>query len=87
LEEVRRELRRLSPGLKVDTAYLASALENEVIKRELVDSDEARAAASVIKKLQRSLARERKKKSEGEDAEVLIDDIPESAKLTAPSSD
>jgi hypothetical protein len=35
VEEVRRELRRLSPGLKVDTSYLASALENEVIKREL----------------------------------------------------
>jgi hypothetical protein len=87
LEEVRRELRRLSPGLKVDTAYLASALENEVIKRELVDSDEAKTAATVIKKLQRSLAREKKKKSDTGDPTVSIDDIPESAQLAAPSPD
>ncbi|MDE1986583.1 MAG: type I restriction enzyme HsdR N-terminal domain-containing protein [Alphaproteobacteria bacterium] len=63
LNELRRELRRISPGLKVDTNYLGATLENDVIKRELVDSEEAKAATSLIKKLQRSLARERRKAS------------------------
>jgi hypothetical protein len=64
LDELRREIRRLSPGLKVDTDYLYSLLANEVLKRELIDSDEAKAAASLVKRLQRSLTRERKKKAE-----------------------
>ena len=67
LNELRREIRRLSPGVKVDTEYLQSLLQNEVIKRELVDSDEAKEAVSVIKKLQRSLAREKKKRSEDDE--------------------
>ncbi len=63
MDELRLEIRRLS-GVKVETEYLRSLLENEVIKRELVDGDEAKEAESVIKKLQKNLAREKKKKSE-----------------------
>lgn len=75
LDELRREIRRLS-DVKVDTEYLQSLLENEVIKRELVDGDEAKEAASVIKKLQKILAREKKKKSEGdENDETSIENI------------
>lgn len=59
LDELRLELRRLSPGLKVDTDYLASILAQEVIKRELVDSDDAKTAAGMVKRLQRGLARRR----------------------------
>ena len=77
LDELRRELRRISPGLSVDTNYLGSVLENEVIKRELVDSEEAIAATSLIKKLQRSLAREKKKTSENKSREIPTEDIPE----------
>lgn len=64
LNQLRLELRRISTGLKIDTSYLGSVLENEVIKRELVDSEDAKAAASRIKKLQRSLAREKKRRSQ-----------------------
>ena len=77
LDELRRELRRISPGLKVDASYLGSVLANEVIKRDLVDSEEAKAAASLIKKLQRSLAREKKKTSENESHEISTEDIQE----------
>jgi hypothetical protein len=51
-----------------------------------VDSDEAKAAGSVIKKLQRGVAREKRKKLEGEDHAATIDDIPESAKINPPAS-
>jgi hypothetical protein len=64
VDQLRRELRRISPGLKVDAEYLGSLLANEVIKRELVDSDEAHAAEATIKRLHRSLAREKKRSAE-----------------------
>jgi hypothetical protein len=80
LEELRRELRRLSSGLKVDVEYLQTLLENEVIKRELVDSEEAKAAITLVKKLHRSVAREKekKKKSDGE-VDPASDQIASSA--------
>lgn len=70
LDELRRELRRLSPGLRVDNEYLSALLQQEVIKRELIDSDEASSAATMIKRLQRNLARERKKRSEDDSGET-----------------
>ena len=60
LNELRKELRRISPGLKVDVEQLETLLANEVIKRELIDSEEAKAAAAFIKKTQRSVAREKR---------------------------
>ncbi|MEW6669443.1 MAG: type I restriction enzyme HsdR N-terminal domain-containing protein [Thermodesulfobacteriota bacterium] len=44
LQALRRELRRLGPGIKVDEEYLESVLRNDVLKREVVDSDEAKQA-------------------------------------------
>lgn len=77
LDELRRELRRISPGLKVDTDYLRMLLENEVIKRELVESEEATAATSLIKKLQRSLAREKKKTTDPENCGTESSPVPD----------
>jgi predicted type IV restriction endonuclease len=51
---VRRELRRMSPGLKVDSETLRSIVESEVLKREVVESDEARQAIAKLKKLSRA---------------------------------
>jgi predicted type IV restriction endonuclease len=62
LEELRRELRRLSPGLRTEVPFLRELLEREVLKRDLVEGEDANAAAAAIKRLQRSLARERDKK-------------------------
>lgn len=61
VEQLRRELRRLSPGLKVDVDYLRALLLNEVIKRDLVDSEEAKAASAIVRKFQKAIARERKR--------------------------
>jgi hypothetical protein len=66
LDELRRELRRIS-GVRIDTNFLGSLLENEVIKRELVDSEEAKAAIGLVKRLQRAQAREKRKKMDGDD--------------------
>jgi hypothetical protein len=67
LNELRRELRRLSPGLKVDVEHLQAVLINDVIKRDLIEAEEGAAASAVIKRLQRALARERRKAEKDDD--------------------
>lgn len=65
IEHLRRDIRRLS-GIRIDENYLKSMLQNEIIKRELIDGDEAAAATSTVRKMQRALARERRRADETE---------------------
>ncbi|WP_128971233.1 type I restriction enzyme HsdR N-terminal domain-containing protein [Bradyrhizobium tropiciagri] len=58
VEAIRKEVRRLS-GIRLDPEYLSSLLENEIVKRELIDSEEAAAAAAYVKKLQKTAEREK----------------------------
>jgi predicted type IV restriction endonuclease len=58
MEALRKEVRRLS-GIRLDSDYLSLLIENEIVKRELVDSDEGQAATAYVKKLQRAAERER----------------------------
>lgn len=50
LSALKKELRKISPTIKIDDDFLKATLQNEVLKRELVDSEEAKAAVEVIKK-------------------------------------
>jgi hypothetical protein len=54
---VRREIRRLFPGIKVDEDFLRTVLQTEVLKREMVESDEAKQAVELLKKTARAAAR------------------------------
>lgn len=54
---LRRELRRAFPGLKVEEQQLREALQNEVLKRDVVDSEEAKLAANALKKASRAAER------------------------------
>lgn len=44
LDVLRRELRRLSPEVRIDTDEIKAALEADVIKREVLEGDKAEAA-------------------------------------------
>lgn len=46
IAQLRRELRRVVPGMKVDEDDLRVVLEHSVLKREVVDSEETKKAAS-----------------------------------------
>jgi hypothetical protein len=50
LPSLRRELRRVSPGAKIDQDDLTRIIREEVIKRELIEGDEAKAAASRVRR-------------------------------------
>src|SRR5690606_10480190 len=58
---VRRELRRLFPDLKVAPENLATLIENEVIKREAIEGDKAKEAATRIRKAQGKIERAKRK--------------------------
>jgi hypothetical protein len=75
LEVLRREIRRMSSGVKVEVEYLRSLLRDEVLKRDLVEGDEAKAASQNIKRLRRAATRKKAGKAS--------DDTP----VVAPVSD
>lgn len=50
---VRRELRKLAKGLNPSLEDVAAIIEDQVIKRELIESDEAKLATKAVKKLGR----------------------------------
>lgn len=52
LTVIRRELRRLTPGIKVSTEEIEEILRQEVLKREIQDSDDATNASKRVKKVQ-----------------------------------
>jgi len=67
LNALRREIRRVSPGVKVDIEELRGLLQSEVLKRDVFDGEEAKQAAEFLKKAAR--AADRKRAREAEDDE------------------
>ncbi|MCB5185023.1 type I restriction enzyme HsdR N-terminal domain-containing protein [Methylobacillus gramineus] len=55
---IRKEIKKLAPTIKPDDACLLTCITDEVIKRELLESEEAKEATAFIKKVAR--ANERK---------------------------
>jgi len=56
LNTVRRELRRLSPRIKVDTSEIETLLRNEVLKRDVLDGEEAQRAHAHVKRFRKKRA-------------------------------
>jgi hypothetical protein len=58
IEQLRKEIRRLS-GIRVEPDYLREVLSDEVIKRELFDGEDGKAAQATVKRYVRAQAREK----------------------------
>lgn len=72
LNLIRKELRRLNDGIKVSTEELAMMLEHEILKRDLIDSEEARKAKKQVAKQKRS----KKTKKPVEEGQAAISSLP-----------
>jgi hypothetical protein len=57
LKALRKELKQIAPKIRVDEEQLKAILENEVLKREVVDSEEAKHARAAFAKAARNAAR------------------------------
>jgi len=62
LEVIRRELRRLSPDVKIGIEQIKSALVQDVLKREVVEGEQAEEARKKISRVASKLLRARKAK-------------------------
>jgi len=82
LTALRRELRRIYPDIKVEEESLKTVLENEVLKREVVESDEAVQAFENVKRAKRAAERAKARESETEEAQASL----EAPKLAQPAS-
>lgn len=56
LSALRREMRRIFPELKIETAGLADLLVNEIIKRDAIDGEKYKDAEAKVKKIVKKLA-------------------------------
>jgi len=80
LSTIRRELRKLSDGVKIDTSEVGQIIRHEVLKRDIVEGEEADVARSRVDRFyKRSSGRPKKKQvaeatSGGNDSEVSFSD-------------
>lgn len=59
LDVIRRELRRISPDIKITTDQIGAALTNEVLKREVVEGEKAEEARKTVTKAAKNALRSR----------------------------
>jgi hypothetical protein len=64
LSSLRRELRKFAEGLKIEVEELEGIIKNEIIKREILDSEDGEKASSKVKRYLRKIAKRQKKTNE-----------------------
>jgi hypothetical protein len=69
LDVIRRELRRLSPDVRIDTDQIKAVLSNEVIKRDVMEGEKAEEARKKIARVVSKALRTAATKSEAKNAE------------------
>lgn len=80
IQYLKKELRKISPGLYVEDEELRDILKYEVIKREIIDSEEVVEALKKINRYASKILRDKKnsKTPNSEQSTELIDDSNES---------
>ena len=74
LNLVRRELRRVSPGIQVDTDEIQTILLSDVLKRDVLDGKESEAAKVRVRKAASRPLKKRKMKPKNEPTELDIEE-------------
>lgn len=64
LTAIRKEIRRISPSVKIDEELLKITLQNDVLKREVVDSEDAKQASEILKKASRTIAKSKAREAQ-----------------------
>jgi hypothetical protein len=63
LAALKKEIRRINSNIKIEENYLKLVLQNDVLKREVVDSDEAKQASEFLKKAAKTAAKAKQNNS------------------------
>jgi hypothetical protein len=81
LDVIRRELRRVSPDVKIETDQIREVLVNEVLKREVLEGDQAAEAKRRISKAAAKALRQKNSKAESVETEAA----PDTGEITEPA--
>lgn len=84
IAQVRREIRKLFPGVKIDADFLAKQIREEVLKREVVEGEAADVASGTLRKLTRRLEKERGREKAKAEEVAPAPQTAESTPLPAP---
>jgi hypothetical protein len=76
VEVIRRELRRVSPDVKINVEEIRNALTSEVIKREVMEGDKADEAKKKISRAASKMLRNRVHKNDGDDQPISDGPLP-----------
>lgn len=76
LDVIRRELRKISPDVKIDIEQISDVLTNEIIKREVMEGDKADEAQRKVSRAVKRAAKKREEKEEETTQEIPPDDQP-----------
>ena len=76
LATIRRELRRLFPGLKVDLEQISDILTKEIFKREVIEGDKVKEAQQRLKKASGKTTRPTKQKTESKELSITEEPKP-----------
>lgn len=69
---IRRDIRKLAPGIKIDTKEIQEILTDGVLKRDIIEGDEASNAINIVRRMARKTAkRTPKPKPAGDPGEDL----------------
>lgn len=78
LEVIRRELRRVSPDVRIDVEEIKAVLTSEVLKREVMEGDKAdEARKKIAKAASKALRTKAAAKQADQDAEPAVSTLPE----------
>ena len=61
IDTIRREIRKMSPGVKVENSEIEDIVQNEVLKREIVDGNKTKEATSHYKRYLNKLKKQKAK--------------------------
>jgi hypothetical protein len=85
LKPIRRELRRLFPGVRATTAELAELLRTEVLKRDVLEGERATAAEKSIRRGARRRLRAMATPDDAPSANVVAEGVTRPRTQTAPA--
>jgi predicted type IV restriction endonuclease len=73
LHAIRRELKRLSPDVRISVEQIAEALSHEVLKREVLEGEKAAEAKKLMARAASKALRQKKSRASADDsAEVVV---------------
>jgi hypothetical protein len=82
LEVIRRELRRVSPDVRIELEQIKAALCDEVLKREVIDGDQADVARKkVARSAGKSLRKTANQNDDSSDSDSCEDDLTRKPKI------